>query len=40
MADVLSAILTDEGLLILTAYGLACAFLGFLYGEQNQRNKG
>lgn len=39
MADVLSALLTDEGLIILAAYGLACAFLGFLFGEQNQRNK-
>lgn len=30
---------TDAGLLVMAIYGIACAFAGFVFGEQNQRNK-
>lgn len=39
MEHVLSVLLTDAGLMILAMYGFACAFVGFVLGEQNQRNK-
>jgi len=30
---------TDAGVSFAVLFGLACAFLGFVFGEQNQLNK-